>query len=222
MAPMPQRSWPAAGVEASGRTGRAWRSWPLLWALLAALGLHLALWTGMRTGVPGGVVGLAPEAVRGGVAPGLHVRLMADAAQVRVDDVAPAADASVSAPVPAQASPVTPVPPVAAEAGGHAGVAASYWPSEQLSQGPRPELDWVLDEEALGAVRQGRMWLRLWVSEQGRIDRVALLSAEPAGEWAGRAVQRLADTRMQPGLKDGRTVPASVVVEIASEIERFR
>ena len=195
------------------------RARPLLCALVAALGLHLALWAGMRAGVPGGAAGLAPEAVRGGVAPGLRVRLMAEAPGARVDDVAPVADASV----PVQASSTTtPVLPMAAEAGGHVGVAAPYWPSEQLSQGPRPELDWILDEEALGAVRQGRMWLRLWVSEQGRIDRVALLSAEPAGEWAGRAVQRLADTRMQPGLKDGQAVPASVVVEIASEIERFR
>lgn len=190
--------------------GSTWRPWPLLWACVAAVALHLALWAGMRTGVPGEAAGLAPEAVRGSLAPGLRVRLMADAPRARVDDVAPVA------------SSVTPVPPMAAEAGGHAGVAAPYWPSEQLSQGPRPELDWILDEEALGAVRQGRMWLRLWVSEQGRIDRVALLSAEPAGEWAERAVQRLADTRMQPGLKDGQAVPASVVVEIASEIERFR
>lgn len=202
--------------------GSTWRPWPLLWACVAAVALHLALWAGMRTGVPGEAAGLAPEAVRGSLAPGLRVRLMADAPRARVDDVAPVADVPASAPALAQASSVTPVPPMAAEAGGHAGVAAPYWPSEQLSQGPRPELDWILDEEALGAVRQGRMWLRLWVSEQGRIDRVALLSAEPAGEWAERAVQRLADTRMQPGLKDGQAVPASVVVEIASEIERFR
>lgn len=98
----------------------------------------------------------------------------------------------------------------------------SYLPAEVLTESPHPDAGWLLDEDALASVRQARLTLRVWVSAEGRIDRVALLSAEPAGDWAERAVQRLPDTPMQPGWLAGQAVPSTLVVEIASEIERFR
>lgn len=80
----------------------------------------------------------------------------------------------------------------------------------------------MLDEEALASVRRGRLHVRLWVSADGVIDRVVLLSSEPAGAWAMQAIQPLPSTRMQPGRLEARAVPSTLVVEITSEIERFR
>lgn len=112
------------------------------------------------------------------------------------------------------------------ETEGEHALRAVYWPSEQLSQSPRPEMGWMLDEDALARVRWGRLVVQVWVSAQGRIDHVALLRAEPAesdaGGWAKQALRHLADTPMLAGVKDGEPVPATLVVEISSENERFR
>lgn len=97
-----------------------------------------------------------------------------------------------------------------------------YESSDSLQSSPRPLVGWVLDEEVLDGVRQATLMLQLWVSSQGRIDRVQLVRAEPPGEWVSRALANFSDTAMVPGVKDGRDVPSILMVEIVTDLEKFR
>lgn len=116
------------------------------------------------------------------------------------------------------ASPTEPTDSLARLSAGGA-LAARYLSDADVDQGPAPESGWALDEAVLPPATPVRLVLRLWVSEQGRIDRVQLVQAEPAGDWAGRAAQALASTPMRPALRDGQAVAASAVVEITAEAE---
>ena len=107
-------------------------------------------------------------------------------------------------------------------AGGAASLASTYLPAEELDRVPSPEPGWVLDEATLERVGRAHMWLRLWVSELGRIDRVVLIQAEPAGAWAEQAIRPLADTRMRPAERGGRPVPSTIVVELTADLESMR
>ncbi|TDP85983.1 hypothetical protein EV672_102333 [Aquabacterium commune] len=101
-------------------------------------------------------------------------------------------------------------------------LAGRYTPADQLDQSPRPELGWFLDEDVLAPLPHGSMLVRLWVSAEGRIDRVELLRADPPGDWALRALVPLPGTPMRPGARGGRPVAATLVVELVSDNERFR
>lgn len=202
------------------------RARPWCLAACAAVLLHAVLWWGWQVARHGAVPGPAthshwaglPSAQDGAV----QLRLMASPPPQA--DAKPDATASEDAVPDAllRSLPPTAAGQTSASAAAQQGVAARYLPAEDLSDSPRPDPGWLLDEEALASVRQARLTLRVWVSAEGRIDRVALISAEPAGDWVERAVQRLPETHMLPGLKDGRPVPSTAVVEISSEIERFR
>lgn len=207
--------WSVADRQA--RTGM--RSWWV--AACAAMLLHAGLWWAWQAVRQGALPGPSTHwaglpSVHGGA---VQLRLLASSA---AQDGAKSRVAVAENWVPDALLASLPPPAAGPAAAGHQGVATTYLPAESLSDSPRPDPGWLLDEEALASVRQARLTMRLWVSAEGRIDRVALLSAEPAGDWAERAVQRLPDTPMLPGLKDGRAVPSTLVVEIASEIERFR
>lgn len=107
-------------------------------------------------------------------------------------------------------------------AGGSASLATSYLSAEEVDRGPTPEPGWVLDEAALERVGPAHMRLRLWVSERGRIDRVALIHAEPAGAWVERVIRPLADTRMLPAERHGQPVASIIVVELRADLETMR
>lgn len=107
-------------------------------------------------------------------------------------------------------------------AGGSAALASTYLSADEVDRGPVPEPGWILDEGAFERVGQAHMRLRLWVSERGRIDRVALIHAEPPGEWVERAIRPLPDTRMQPAERHGRPVAATIVVELSADLEAMR
>lgn len=186
-------------------------------ACCAAVLLHAGLWWLGRGGWQTGWSGRVPSPA------GAHA-VHGAAMQVRFMVPAATGEATLSTLPDAvlQALPPPAAGGLPASAGGQPGVAVNYLPADDLTDRPRPEVAWQLDEDALASVRQARLTLRLWVSAEGRIDRVALLSAQPAGDWAERAVLHLSDTRMRPGAKEGRAVPSTLVVEIASEIERFR
>lgn len=212
-----------SGWGAGHRQARPQTS-PWCLAACAALLLHVGLWWGWQAMRHGAWPGPASHGAVVRSAQGGAVRLRLMAAPAPQEDAKP--DAVASEDVVPDALLPSLSPPAAGHAAaapaGQQGVAANYLPAEVLSDSPRPDPGWLLDEEVLASVRQARLTMRVWVSAEGRIDRVALLSAEPAGDWAERAVQRLPDTPMLPGLKDGRAVPSTLVVEIASEIERFR
>ena len=107
-------------------------------------------------------------------------------------------------------------------AGGQAAFASTYLSADEVDQGPVPELGWILDESALEQVGRARMRLRLWVSENGRIDRISVIHAEPAGDWVERAIRPLPDTRMRPAERDARPVASTIVVELSSDLETMR
>lgn len=107
-------------------------------------------------------------------------------------------------------------------AGGGAHLASSYLSAESVDQGPQPETGWAIDESVLPAVPRVRLLVRLWVSSQGHIDRLTLLQAEPAGAWADRAMESLAETQMIPAQRGEEPVAASTVVEIIADLETLR
>jgi len=198
-------------------------------AAAAALLLHAAMWGGWRAAQSSGWrVHEGPVAGATVHGPSMAVRWLPEADRQPLTGPLsealasePSASASWRGPANEFAAGPAGVAPAVAP-GGRRGAVVDYVPAEALSDRPRPEPGWVLDEDALASVRQARLTMRVWVSAQGRIDRVALLSAEPPGEWAERTLQRLPDTAMSPGFKDGHAVPSTLVVEIASENESFR
>lgn len=225
-----------------GAGQRPHRRWPrALWAAaLLAVGAHLVMWSSLRAGWAGKHSSVAGQRM---AAPGGHDATAASdptggavTVRMRVPPITvTAVDALLPQPMtqpkssgapqpdlsPAAAEPVGSDVPARAD-GGRAGVLPAYWPTDQIAQAPQPDSGWMLDEEALASVRRGRLHVRLWVSADGVIDRVVLLSSEPAGAWAMQAIQPLPSTRMQPGRLEARAVPSTLVVEITSEIERFR
>lgn len=198
-----------------GQASRRKPSWGrvVLAAAGAALLLHAAVWWCWQAGHSAGWPVDAGHALASGPVRGKAMEIRWLPPKVAQPEFQPASStaAVAQAPVPESATP-----------SGREGVTVHYLPADALSDRPRPEPGWLLDEDALASVRQARLTMRLWVSAQGHIDRVALLSAEPPGDWAERALQRLPDTPMSPGWKDGRAVASTLVVEIASEIESFR
>jgi len=199
--------------------GQPWR-----WAVCAAVLLHAGLWWGWQGVCQGALPGPANHGVGLRSAHGSALQLRWMASPVAQEQAKPDAAASAQAVPDAllRSLPPTDAGRTPASTAGQRGVAAHYVPAEDLSDSPRPDSGWLLDEDALASVRQARLTMRVWVSAEGRIDRVALLSAEPSGDWVERAVQHLPATPMLPGMKEGRPVPSTVVVEISSEIERFR
>jgi hypothetical protein len=97
-----------------------------------------------------------------------------------------------------------------------------YVSADDLDVTARPVAGWVLDEQVLLGVRKGRLVLKLWVSDTGVIDGFAVVGSQPEGDWVLRALKPFGMTVMQPGFKNGRAVPSTLVVEIASEDEGFR
>lgn len=179
-------------------------------AALAAAGLHLLAWACLRdTGLTGTLGATTASPLAQGIQ-GIQVRLTRPLASA----------ASVSAPT-APAAPAE-QPHLATPTRSTPTRASPYWPADALERSPQPELGWIVDEPALERVQHARVLLKLWVSDLGRIDRVELLRAEPPGDWPDQALRALADTRMLPGLRQGQPVHATVVVEIAAEVERFQ
>lgn len=209
----------------------------LCWAVLAAAALHGAMWLLLQQG---GLIGRRDGETASSVASRAdstqadeHQR--AASINIRVADRSATSSrprveidgADHAQPVASGASlPDAALLPSTAQSSIAAGAAhllpAVYWSSESLQSSPRPQAGWVLDEEVLDGVRQARVLLQVWVSALGQIDQVRILKAEPPGEWAHRALAHVSETIMSPGMKDGRAVPATVVVEIVADVERFR
>ena len=224
----------------------AWRHPALLAAGLAACGLHGAMWWGWaHQGLTGAQAGVAPAA-----SAAVHVRLagphagtaaLSRTAGPEGQDV-PTEHSRNALYAPAHGLAGTAgAPALAEETGASAGLGAdlappdrmhppagpqwltgSYVPADTLDQSPRPELSWFLDEDVLAPLQHGSMLVQLWVSAEGRIDRAELLHADPAGDWALRAMVPLPGTPMRPGVRGGQPVAATLVVELVSDNERFR
>lgn len=107
-------------------------------------------------------------------------------------------------------------------AGANAWLASRYLDASELDQAPRPVADWFLDEESFQDLPQALVHLRLRVSAEGRIDHVEVMRAEPPGEWVLAALRSLHQTPMKAGLRDGKPVAATLMVELFTDNERVR
>jgi protein TonB len=97
-----------------------------------------------------------------------------------------------------------------------AGVLAApiYYPANQLEQRPliktRVEPEFPPDAAALN----GRIVLRLYIGEQGEVEKMAIIEAEPPGEFEKSTLEAFAAARYTPGIKDGAPVRSLVTIEI--------
>lgn len=191
-------------------------------ALLAAAFLHGALWWAWpRDGVTGARAD-EPVALSSSVGDRAEHRV-----QLLVRSGSPITSAAnrVDAPKPVSdvlGAPQSEPAPAHEPAGANAWLASRYLDASELDQAPRPVADWFLDEEALQALPRTLVQLRLKVSAEGRIDHVEVVRAEPSGEWVLAALRPLRETPMQAGLREGKPVAATIVVELATENERVR
>lgn len=189
---------------------------PLLYALLAAALLHGGVWWAWpRSGVLGSPVSAFATAKSSVRDVGVHrVSLLSMAKTVISNDAAS----------------VEPPESVGGElkgrvaehgfAGADAWMASIYRDASELDQSALPLADWVLDEEALQGLPHTLIQLRLKVSAGGQIDHVEVLKSDPPGRWVLVALRRLSETPMQAGLRDGKPVASTLVVELATENER--
>lgn len=192
-------------------------------AAAAAVALHALATLWLSGGGWAGSGESAPAlAQRGGASPstthgGLRVRLASSV--VATSTNASEASGSNQALAAVDLDRIASEPPAA---GGETPFASTYVPAEELDQGPAPEPGWILDEAALEQVGRASLRLRLWVSEKGRIDRVAVLHAEPPGDWVDHALRPLPSTPMRPAERDGRAVASTTVVELTANLETMR
>lgn len=195
-------------------------------ALVAAAALHAGLWwASPRAGVSGqgGGVTLVPaeRAMRGEH----HLAQMVVRTEARPLAAGTSTERSEEA-----ASATTPVAdidrPVAAPRaepeGGAAWLSTQYLEGNQLDRSPQPVHGWWLDEATLLAAGRTHLTLKLWVSASGVVDRVEVVRAEPPGDWVVGALRSLPMTPMAPGMKEGRPVAATIVVELQTENEQLR
>jgi hypothetical protein len=95
----------------------------------------------------------------------------------------------------------------------------SYIEAEEVDTPPQLVGEWVVNEAAVppkGADRPPglRVVVRMWVSDQGRIDIVQYLDADPLVPWLEAFLQDIGKTRLMPAIKDGVAVGASWMVEL--------
>ncbi len=94
----------------------------------------------------------------------------------------------------------------------------AYWPADTLDQAPQLAGPWQLNEAAVPHRAPGQptavtIALRLWVSPEGHIDAVQVISADPDLPWIESLLQNIHQTELRPAYQQGRAVAASWLVE---------
>jgi hypothetical protein len=94
----------------------------------------------------------------------------------------------------------------------------AYWPADTLDQAPQLAGPWQLNESAVPHRAPGQptsvtIALRLWVSAEGRIDAVQVISVDPELPWIESLLQNIHQTALRPARQQGRPVAASWLVE---------
>ena len=182
---------------------------PLLVALAVAGGLHLGFWWWLRS----------PPVVQGhGDWSPLKVRVstvVSDQAPMQEPPkpvLEPTVGPSEQKPEPAPSD--EPKPGVAQT---EAPSPTRYMTLQQVDQYPRPVTGWTVPPPQFMPPQGWRAIVQLWVAADGHIDHVALLKAEPAGEWAEGLLPYLVRTEMIPASLAGINVPVTFVVQIAPD-----
>ncbi len=97
-----------------------------------------------------------------------------------------------------------------------AGVFAApvYYPPSQLDQRPLIRLRIEPAFPPGAPVTSGRVVLRLYISEQGEVERMAIVSAEPPGWFEKPALDAFAAARFTPGIRNGVPVRSLLTIEL--------
>jgi hypothetical protein len=94
----------------------------------------------------------------------------------------------------------------------------AYLPADALDKPPQLAGPWQLNEAAVPPRQPGSpttltIAMRLWVSADGHIDAVQVLSAEPEVPWLESLLQDITQTPLRPATEQGRAVASSWLVE---------
>ena len=101
-------------------------------------------------------------------------------------------------------------------AGAAQAAATHYWPSRQLDVRPQVRTH-VMPEypRDLPAGVRGRVVLDVFVSLAGKVDRVSVVRAQPAGRFEQSAVKAFSAARFTPGMRKGHPVPSRLRIEVS-------
>lgn len=144
------------------------------------------------------------------IAPALRVRLASPAAS------APARHASTASPQESDTAKKVEPPSTAQSSPGPSGVmpVPRYYLSSELEQRPAP-LKPIDPEYPLALQSQKHVVvLQLFINEQGSVDEVKVLGADPEGAFEQSARTAFANARFSPGLRDGAPVRAQMKIEV--------
>jgi len=140
----------------------------------------------------GALLGALPRPWHAALSPG------EPAATLQVSFVAPAAEPARAAPAAKRAQPAE----------------ARYLSGSELDQRPQILSHVEPNFPALALAPVGRVVLRLYVDETGRVDSVAVESDDPNGAFAASAREAFAAARFLPGMKGGVPVKALLRFEV--------
>jgi len=92
--------------------------------------------------------------------------------------------------------------------------APRYYPASRLDRPPVPLTEIAPEYPDDAGMRRGLVALRVRINEQGGVDDVAVLRAEPEGLFERSALAAFAAARFSPGALDGAWVGSEIEVEV--------
>lgn len=124
-----------------------------------------------------------------------------------------AAPQGVSAPTNALNTQSAP-PKTATEDGTH--ITPEYWPRKWLSNAPTPLTPTVVPypETLSSSHEEGWVILELFISAEGQVDKVDVLSSDAPDEFIESARLTFWQSSFNPGLKDKVPVPSRIKIEV--------
>lgn len=187
----PRAYFSLSGPPGAAQAGPPWRR--LFAALMLSCVLHAALvvipYFGKSTAVP---LSAAVGALKSGPSSALEVRLERASVtpRVRTDG--------------RRGSDVLPIP------------APAYYSSDQLTKRPRPTSEPKLDvPRSVARSVSGRVVLRLWIDELGKVASVEVESSDLPETVSGTAAAAFGKLHFVPGEIDGRRVRTLMRIEVA-------
>jgi len=89
-----------------------------------------------------------------------------------------------------------------------------YYRATELTERPAP-LARVQPRFPDGAPETGRLKMRLYINENGTVDAIDIMEAEPQGVFEQAAAEAFAAARFRPGHKDGSPVKSQIALEVS-------
>jgi periplasmic protein TonB len=113
----------------------------------------------------------------------------------------------------------TPSVAVAAAATPQPAQVSSYYPTRELDVRPGilTRVEPAYPEAALRRGVSGKVVIRLYINEQGGVDRVESVRANPPGYFEQSAVRAFRTARFTPGKKGKLAVRTQMVIEVSFE-----